>query len=310
VTVREFIEPLDGQLRYGDVFRSPLPPSFPLPVTAESPILPADELFGERPAVIPLWQLRRLLGAPEAAAIAIVGNRVGYIPAGTGAAERRLLRAAMRQFGVGGAERPRSPERARQRRVELTAGRIPAAVRAFYRERKAAEEAGSWHALAGRSPGPGSRLHAEERERRYALRAEGRIIGVCTVTVHPFRTVAVAQRPLEAGEVIKLDTQPRRAIEPAGLPAGGPEYPLQGRYRLRRAVPAGTPLGSAVLDREPAVRASARVEVVLREGGIVLRVPGRALASGGLGQQIPVRLATGGRVEARITGNGLLERVR
>jgi flagella basal body P-ring formation protein FlgA len=256
----------------------------------QGPFPNAESLFGERAALIPLWEIRAALSGSGHRAPVLVGRQIHYLPPEKSGAERKLLRKMLTELGrtTGG------------QRVEIELGRVPAGIA---RELKGD---GPFQVDLSISSellrGSGGTL-----ERRCIVRSGGRVLGVCPVTIHPFRTAAAAPSRLERGRIVELSDFPRRSVPARELPVSAGSYPLSGRYRVERSVRAGELISGGAVSPEPAVRASSQVRVLLRSGGIELRVDGRALASGEVGETIAVRLATGARLDARITGRGTLE---
>lgn len=297
LTLRSLVEPASDKVRLSDVFVEPAEGS------SGAPFPEARRIFGERAALIPLWEIRSVLSKSERRVPVLVGRRLRYIPADATHDERLLLRGILEAL-----ERRGSPEE----RTEVEIERIPSGVEAYFRSsttQETAVQGGTLQAEASFSPGGGAESAdgSGTQRRRFVLRSGGEVLGVCPVTVYPYRTVAAAKRSLEAGEVVQLGQLPRVSAAAAELEKPAGEYPLRGRYRVNRSIPATRPLEASMLTAEPAVKASSQVRVTLRGNGIELRVGGRALRSGEVGETVPVRLATGARLDARVTSRGTLE---
>jgi flagella basal body P-ring formation protein FlgA len=112
------------------------------------------------------------------------------------------------------------------------------------------------------------------------------------------------------GKVIEVGELPRSSVAVSELENRAARYPLSGRFRLERGVEQGEVLSTGVLSAEPAVKAASEVTVIMSRGSIQLRVDGRALEKGGVGDSVDVRLATGARVIANVTAPGVLEIAR
>jgi flagella basal body P-ring formation protein FlgA len=331
LTVRSLVQPEGETIRMADVFhragRSGHDPAAPFPE--------ADRVFGTRAGLIPLREIRRALGSETVQAPVLVGRRLHYIPPGMEQPQRLLARAVLTALDSTGGGR----------RLEIVPVRVPAAVEEYLRssgrelaapvsspdgagepavqaepaERVDIEEAfgtGNGAGRGGRERGRemeaayGRSIPAPEGERRFILRAEGRILGVCTVRVIPYLTVVTAPQRMGRGKVIEVGELPRSSVAVSELENRAARYPLSGRFRLERGVEQGEVLSTGVLSAEPAVKAASEVTVIMSRGSIQLRVDGRALEKGGVGDSVDVRLATGARVIANVTAPGVLEIAR
>lgn len=120
--------------------------------------------------------------------------------------------------------------------------------------------------------------------------------------------VVVTGRPLERGARLTSDDL-RLAEQPsAGLP-----YQYFARLddlvgmTLRRALPAGTVLVPAAVERATLVARGARVSLVARTAAVVVKAEGTALDAAALGQRVRVKTAVGRVVEGVVAGEGLVQ---
>lgn len=117
----------------------------------------------------------------------------------------------------------------------------------------------------------------------------------------------VATRPLPAGAAPACDRLAPQQVDIALLdsaPAGTNCASLQGR--LKRALPAGTPLAAAWLQRPAAVTQGDNIALRLKQGTIELESRAVALSDGEVGQRIDVRPSAAQQaVHAEIIAPGL-----
>lgn len=125
------------------------------------------------------------------------------------------------------------------------------------------------------------------------LRQDGRIVRRMTLwaAVQWWREVDVYEHNAPAGRAAAEVTTRRQRVDIAAhadvadLPAG-----QSGRLRLARPVRAGQPVRAGDFEPVPDVVAGNGVTVEVERGSVRIRVPGRALTDGAVGDRIPVSL--------------------
>lgn len=130
-----------------------------------------------------------------------------------------------------------------------------------------------------------------------------------TVRVEVKKMVAVASRRLERGRVISHGdfTLEKRII--TGLHGGYAETQdqLLGS-QLKVSLKRGALFSPSQLKRPPEVKRGSQVTIVGRSGGIEVRMSGKALSDGSLGQRIKVENSSSNReIEGRVTDLGTVE---
>lgn len=118
----------------------------------------------------------------------------------------------------------------------------------------------------------------------------------------------VCLRPLAAGTLLRQeDFSEVQAWVPAN-PAGSPLWmgPYDGRYRLRRAVPAQTQLVAAWVEPVPYCEAGCQVNIQVQQPGLSLTLTGKALERGYPDRPLRVRLDNGSTMQAWYDKSGLL----
>lgn len=118
----------------------------------------------------------------------------------------------------------------------------------------------------------------------------------------------LALRPLAPGTPLREeDFHSQEVWVPA--PATGFAYytgPYDGRYRVRRAVPAQAPLAAAWVEAVPYCESGCRVEVRVQQPGLALTLTGKALERGYPDRPLRVRLENGGTLQAWYDKDGQL----
>jgi len=126
------------------------------------------------------------------------------------------------------------------------------------------------------------------------------------VRIRRDQAVLVLTRPLAPGDTVSADMlaeETRDAARIIGAPLTDPSTAIG--QTARRALPAGSVLTAAHLRAPDAVRRGDQVTLVSRRGGIEVRMPGRALTTGHLGERIPAEnLSSRRRVQGVVMGDG------
>ena len=128
------------------------------------------------------------------------------------------------------------------------------------------------------------------------------------VTLRRYARVAVAARDIAAGTPLAAADLAieERELTRLGSAAVTDTAPLVGRS-LTRAFPAGQPLLSSALRREPVVTPGEAVQVIVNGGGFTIRAEGIALDLAEAGQMVRVRLDNGQRVQGTARAGHLVE---
>ena len=139
---------------------------------------------------------------------------------------------------------------------------------------------------------------------RYAGRHRAAIWARVRISIPAPRVVATVDlrpgRPIDASS-LKLEV---RDDFPAAEPFPAALEDVVGKLP-RRPIRAGTPICSSWLDEPKAIARGETVLVEVREGGALLQFDGQALASGAVGQTIPVlNTMSKKRFQARIEAKG------
>jgi len=126
------------------------------------------------------------------------------------------------------------------------------------------------------------------------------------VKIRRHQSVLVLTRAISAGEVITADLlaqETRDATRIVGAPLTDPSAAIG--QAARRALAAGSVLTAAHLRAPDAVRRGDQVILISRQGGIEVRMAGRALAAGGPGERISAEnLSSRRRVQGVVMGDG------
>ena len=130
--------------------------------------------------------------------------------------------------------------------------------------------------------------------------------GSFRIWIHHFLPVARAAVDLPAGRNLTEDAL-RFSVEDVSLL--GTSFVVQGEavegYRTIASLRSGELIDGQRLQRVPAVRAGDRVMITFSRPGLTVRVPGRALRSGSVGDAIDVRPESSTkRIQAWIAGKG------
>lgn len=267
------------------------------------------EPFGPDPAYIPFWQMMQLFRNffPTREEGALVGGGAYYLPPEMTETRKHLalsiLRKAREENDIG-----------EQLRLELRLSDIPNVL------------------IDGAIDGNQESLRVE----RISRNAGGGRFAVYTNGGHPKAVVSAefryyapgyrAAREIEEGTELDSSMIYGSAVEiPLSSlsrngdgqrrrdrrnPSGG--FSLEGlkdgyRYTLREHVRQGEELEGSLLDVKAPVEGGERVECFFRRGQLRLKIEGRALSSGAIGDTVRVRLSSGKLREMRVLGRGKVE---
>jgi flagella basal body P-ring formation protein FlgA len=121
--------------------------------------------------------------------------------------------------------------------------------------------------------------------------------------------VLVASRSLARGTVIGPGDVELRVMDTGLSPYGyfTEAAPVLAQ-KLKRPVAAGKPIVGTMLEQQAIVERGERVSIVARSAGLSVRMTGKALEAGGLGESVRVRnLSSKKTVEGKVAGPGLVQ---
>jgi len=128
------------------------------------------------------------------------------------------------------------------------------------------------------------------------------------VRIHRNQPVLVLTRAITAGEAITADMlaqETRDATRIIGAPLTDPASAI-GQI-ARRTLPVGSVLAAAHLHSPEAVQRGDQVTLVMRQSGIEVRMAGRALSAGRIGERISAEnLSSRRRIQGVVMDNGEL----
>jgi flagella basal body P-ring formation protein FlgA len=164
-----------------------------------------------------------------------------------------------------------------------------------------------WGAYAGVAPMPSSRVElvGSGRGGHRIVRVTDSTGAVSTVRVRAGHSVTLptAARRIERGEVLSGDAITTRDTIAWGEPRGDQENPTEG-WVAYRALAEGEVLSRPAVRPPLTVEASGRVEVLMEQGAVRVRIPGTAIQSGRIGDEINVRTDSGQRLRGVVVGPG------
>ncbi len=126
------------------------------------------------------------------------------------------------------------------------------------------------------------------------------------VTVSMFKDIAVSSKLLSRGNLIKKSDVRLKRIDLATLPQGYIDDldDLIG-YKLKRRIAAGTALTPAIIEKPHRIKRGQRVTILARSGSMEVRMVGKALANGAIGDRIKVvNIKSKKKREGIVTKNG------
>jgi len=128
------------------------------------------------------------------------------------------------------------------------------------------------------------------------------------VHIHLYDTVFFSKQPLIKGELITNNMIQSQSIETTNLSSG---YFSQSQQLIgllmQQTIPGGKIITPNMIKTKPMVRQQEEVTIIVSMEGMNIKTTGIALASGGLGDRIPVKnKSSQRRLEAEIVGDGLV----
>ncbi len=126
------------------------------------------------------------------------------------------------------------------------------------------------------------------------------------VTISIFKKVLVASRQLQKGAVLTASDIKLKKTDVAKLHYGFFEALKDGTgKKLKRRILAGAVLTPAMLKNPQLISRGQQVSIVARSGRMVVRMKGKALANGAVGERIKVKnIKSGKKLEGVVTPSG------
>ena len=126
------------------------------------------------------------------------------------------------------------------------------------------------------------------------------------VTVTVYKNVVVASRSLSRGEVLTENDFKRVKYDMSQLPVGYIEDPVYGiGMELKRRLATGVPLTASMMKKPHIIKRGQQVSIVARAGGMEVRMSGKALAHGAVGERIRVlNVRSKKKLEGTVTPSG------
>ena len=257
-------------------------------------------VFGESPAVLPLWQVSGALQTEHAqgideSAVSLVGRRAVYIPSRIESpAMIEMLTQILQQI----AEKYESPEE----RIEIEIPYLPASLQALTRGAAGGSKSDSnprelsSELLTIRDMGQG------KSTARFLVK-KGTQQGVVTATIERFTSYLKAQRRIRNGEVITVDDVQKSSVRVGAYPEALTST-HGGEFEARTGIATGEPLHIRNARIKPLVVPGDRVSVMMQRGAVQLRVAGNARGEAGRNESVAVKLDTGVIKECRVVQAG------
>jgi flagella basal body P-ring formation protein FlgA len=352
--IRPLISPTGETLRAEEVFRfySPVPRgeeisppplnhkpdrpgSSPLgSLFSHTEIFPTD-IFSDTPAVVPVWQIRRLLQElmdrdksgiknpslsvsassekaeitdgtamdPGADFIAVVGKPAIYLP-------KSINTPGERTFYVRALEKMAGLARNDAMRIELSLERFPAHLEAAVvvsADPLFAASPGGVGSFGQGGPSEGGKpFFKKGGPVRFLCRFEkgGEILEkVITAESALFLPLPQASQHIKKGETVTFHGQNLVSMPVSAVPENY-RIKAEGRYTAKSDIERGEVLSLLNLRVKPDVEVGDSVRVSLRQGSVLLKMPGVARGTGSYGETVAVRLASGIVRDCRIERNG------
>lgn len=305
-TVRDVIRPKSAEVSLREVFHihdSELRSGNPVAEDSGEVFPDSSEIFGDRPAYIPFWQLSDLLknrystrfyGREGRKERALVGGGAIYLPPELGRVEQEVARLVLEDL-----TRNRKVYQ-ESLRVELNFLSLP-------------EQLIEPHLNDGLNV---EQISRKKSSVRYALHnSRGETVAVIKAEIRNFIPGFSAVVPMDAGERLEMSSLRRTAVpleRDTGFNGTGErkkglsEAALASgyRYTLNKDVEAGEIIGAGAWEVRAPVERGDELSCVFERGNISLRMSGKALSRGGNGELVKVRLATGEIRKMRVESRG------
>lgn len=129
------------------------------------------------------------------------------------------------------------------------------------------------------------------------------------VTIALYQPVLVAARPLSRGAHLTADDLQLVEQDVSSLTTGYLTDPEEAEGKvLKRMVTAGTPLTPSIVQAPRLIRRGERVTLLAETGGLQVRVAGKALADGAVGERVRVQNLSSRRiVEGEVVSPGVVK---
>jgi len=294
--VRPHIIPAGEKVSMKDVFISVVSDTTQFSLSSQ-----VSTVFGERPAVLPLWQISGVLQTEQPheldeSALSLVGRRAVYIPSSIESlAMIEVLTQALQQI----AEKYESPEE----RIEIEIPYLPASLQALTTGDASGSVSDSKpreltsELLTIRDMGQG------KSKARFLVK-NGTMQGVVTATIERFTPYLKAQRRIKDGEVITVDSVQKSAVRVGAYPEALTSTHGSSDFEARTEIFAGEPLHIRNARIKPLVVPGDRVSVMMQRGAVQLRIAGNARGEAGRNESVAVKLDTGVIKECRVVQAG------
>lgn len=126
------------------------------------------------------------------------------------------------------------------------------------------------------------------------------------VTVKVYKHVVVASKSLSRGDLLTESDLKRIKYDMSQLPAGYIEEPADGLgMEVKRRVSQGTPLTTSMIKKPNIIKRGQQVSIVARAGSMEVRMSGKALSNGAVGERVRVlNLKSKKKLEGTVTPKG------
>ncbi len=126
------------------------------------------------------------------------------------------------------------------------------------------------------------------------------------VTVTIYQNVIVTAKSLPRGKILTMNDLKTAKYDKSKLPAGYIDEPADGvGFELKRQLSIGVPLTTAMIRKPRIIKRGQHVSIIATAGGMEVRMAGKALAHGAVGDRIRVlNLKSKKKVEGTVTSSG------
>ena len=126
------------------------------------------------------------------------------------------------------------------------------------------------------------------------------------VTVTVYKNVVVAAKPLSRGDLLTESDIKQIKYDMSLLPAGYIVEPTYGLgMELKRRVSHGTPLTTSMIRKPKIIKRGQQVSIVARAGSMEVRMSGKALSNGAVGERVRVlNVKSKKKLEGTVTPEG------
>ncbi len=293
--VRPSITPSGENVSMKDVFISVVSDNTQFSLASQS-----STVFGEKPAVLPLWQISGVLHTEhpqglDESAVSLVGPRAVYIPSHI---ESPAMIEMLEQILQRVAEKYDSPEE----RIELEIPYLPASLQALRTD----EAGGSINVSKGLELTSElltlRDMNQGKSTARFLIKKDS-TQGVVSVEIERFTPYLTAQRRIRNGESITADDVQKSSVRVGAYPEALTST-HGGEFEARTGIDVGEPLHIRNARIKPLVVPGDRVSVMMQRGAVQLRIAGKARGEAGRNESVAVKLDTGVIKECRVVQAG------